>query len=472
MKVLFAAYEASPIYKVGGLGDVAGSLPKALKKLGVDIRLVLPGYSFIQKVPFLPGFPRPAERDSGQAGVPVYYLSDPRYFQKEHALLSDKEAHEQFAWFSRQILESLPKLNFWPEIIHLNDWHSALAAVILKNIFAKDRRWGKIATVLTIHNLAYQGISALNILKLTGLDKYSCQVLRWDSQNRDIDILMEGIIHADFVNTVSSTYAKEILTEKFGQGLAEVLKGKEGRVVGILNGIDYEIWDPRQDKILPSRYGISDWKVGKKKNKLVCQKRLGLERSPRPLLGMVTRLVEQKGFDLLLTEERGKTILEKIINLGIQLVILGKGEKVYAEKLDLIEKKLQRQKNFRFVCRFDENLAHLIYGAADIFLMPSHFEPCGLVQLIAMRYGALPLAYRTGGLRDTINDGATGFLFSKYEPEELLKRLKAALDLYHQQPGQWEKMVKKAMSQDFSWEKSAREYLDLYQRTLELKKRT
>ena len=461
MKVLFAAYEATPIYKVGGLGDVAGSLPKALKRLGVDIRLVMPGYSFIQKVPFLPG-----------SEVPVYYLSHPRYFQKEQTVVTDWQSHKQFAWFSRQILESLPTWDFWPDIIHLNDWHPALAAVILKNIFAKDKRYAKIATVLTIHNLAYQGISSLNILRLTGLDKHPCCVLRWDKENRDIDILMEGIIHADFVNTVSPTYAREILTKKFGEGLDKVLKGKEGKVVGILNGVDYEIWNPQEDKILPHRYGVSDWKGGKKRNKLVLQKKLGLSTGRRPLIGMIARLNCQKGLDFLLLEERGKSLLERIINLGAQVVILGKGEKAYTKKLNLLEKKLKKQGAFRFIDRFDEDLAHLIYAASDIFLMPSRFEPCGLVQIIAMRYGSLPLAHKTGGLADTIRDQVTGFLFSKCESCEFLKRVQVAVNLYFKDQKQWEEMVKRAMREDFSLEESAREYLRLYQRTLSLKKET
>lgn len=468
MKVLFAAYEAAPIYKVGGLGDIAGSLPRFLKKLGVDIRLVIPGYSFIEKAPFLPGSPR--GKPAGQAQVPIYYLSHPRYFRKEHHLLEEKEAWEQFAWFSRQILASLPDWDFWPDIVHLNDWHVALTAVILKHRFAKDDRCPPIATLLTIHNLAYQGVSGPDILKLAGLEKSLCRVLRWDRENRDIDVLMEGIIHADWVNTVSPTYAREILTKDYGYGLDEILKGKEGKLTGVLNGIDYRLWDPQKDKLLPHRYGLTNWQAGKGANKLLLQKSLGLAGNKRPLLGMVTRLVEQKGIDLLLGDGRGKSILEQIINFGAQVVVLGQGEKAYIQKLSLMERKLKKTKKFSFLNRFDEGLAHLIYGASDIFLMPSVFEPCGLAQMIAMRYGSLPVVHRTGGLADTVKDGMTGFWFTKYDPPEFFKRIQAALNLCLTDQKKWGKMVENAMREDFSLEKSAREYLHLYQQVLELKR--
>lgn len=457
MKVLFATYEAAPIYKVGGLGDIAGSLPRFLKNLGVDVRLVIPGYSFIEKVPFLPG-----------SKVPIYYLSHSRYFRKEHHLLEEKEAWEQFAWFSRQILANLPNWDFWPDIIHLNDWHVALTAVILKHRFTKDPRYGRIATILTIHNLAYQGVSGPDILKLAGLEKNLCRVLRWDRENRDIDVLMEGIIHADWVNTVSPTYAREILTEKYGYGLDQILKGKEGKLAGILNGIDYQLWNPQKDKLLPHRYGLTDWQAGKKANKLVLQKSLGLAGSQQPLLGMVTRLVEQKGIDLFLSEGRVKSLLEKITDLGAQVIILGQGEKAYIQKLDLMEKKLIKTKKFSFLNRFDEGLAHLIYAASDIFLMPSRFEPCGLAQMIAMRYGALPLAHRTGGLADTIRDQRTGFLFLKHDATAFLKKVQEAIGLYQRSPKLWEKMVGTAMQEDFSLRKSAQQYLGLYQQVLNI----
>lgn len=450
MKVLFATYEATPIYKVGGLGDVAGSLPRALKKLGVDIRLVLPGYKFIKKPRFLPG-----------SEIPVCYLFHSKYFQKEHLALTEKESREQFIWFARQIPESLPSWNFWPDVIHLNDWHTALVASILKNNFSQNEQYAKISTLLTIHNLAYQGVADLKMAKIAGLTKDQVHPVLQDSKGC-FNILKEGIISADALNTVSPTYSRQVLTQEFGNGLEGILRKKPGKVVGILNGVDYQIWDPRSGHNLPYSYNSFNWREGKKKNKDILEKRLNLRVDNRPLLGMITRLSEQKGLDLLLAKNGRQSLLEEIVDLGCNLVILGEGEKTYVQKLNLIERRLIKQQNFRFLNLFDEKLAYLIYAASDLFLMPSRFEPCGLVQLIAMRYGSLPLVHRTGGLADTVKDEITGFTFKRYDPRDFFRCLKQALNIYPDQ--KWEKMVEKAMRADFSWGRSARQYLRLYQK--------
>lgn len=453
MKVLLATYEATPIYKVGGLGDVAGSLPQALKKLGVDIRLVLPGYKFIKKPPFLPG-----------SEIPVYYLSHPKYFQKEHLDLTEKESREQFIWFSRQILESLPSWDFWPDVIHLNDWHTALVTTILKNNFSQNGQYANISTLLTIHNLAYQGIADLKMAKIGGLTKTQVHPVDRGCFN----FLKEGIISADALNTVSPTYALQVLTSEFGNGLEKILNKKPVKIVGILNGVDYQIWDPRRGHNLPYSYNLAAWREGKKKNKAILEKRLNLKPENRPLLGIITRLSEQKGLDLLLAKNGKQSLLEEILDLGCNLVILGEGEKTYVQKLSLLEGKLAKRQNFRFLNLFDDKLAHLIYAASDLFLMPSRFEPCGLVQLIAMRYGSLPLVHRTGGLADTVRDRITGFSFKRYNRQDFFRCLKSALNFYPSK--RWEKMVEKGMEADFSWGKSARQYLRLYKKITRSKK--
>ena len=476
MKVLFCVSECAPIIKVGGLGDVAGSLPKALARLGVDIRIVVPKYEDIKTAEI---------KKLGETGVefggrkekvviwetilpdskvPVYLLENETYLSKNghQAFAGTEKETERFAFFSKSIAELLITHNSSPitipDLLHLNDWHTSLIPLLLSNIYHPP-------SVLTIHNLSYQGIGSLGLLDKLGLKSDSCRVLKWDAENRDIDILMEGIIHATFVNTVSPTYAKEIMTPQFGWGIEEVLKGKEGRVVGILNGIDYEVWNPTTDKFLDIRYQVSGISQGKMGNKKFLQKELGLAVDEKiPLLAFVGRLEpQQKGLEILLG-----AMEELLPKENFQFVLLGTGNKDWEEKYQVLSSKYQA--NFKFICRFDEKLAHQLYASADLFLLPSLFEPCGLPQMIGMRYGALPLVRKTGGLADTVKDGETGFVFEEYSSGALTETIERAIKLSSNQE-LWSKMVEDAMRQDFSWEASAREYLELYKEVIKLHNR-
>jgi starch synthase len=277
--------------------------------------------------------------------------------------------------------------------------------------------------------------------------------------------MLQGITAADVLSTVSPTYAKEILTPAFGEGLQEVLKAREARLYGILNGIDYEVWDPETDPKLEFNYGLKDGLAGKVGNKIYLQKKLGLVVNPEiPLIGIVNRLAEQKGLDLVLDA------IERILALGAQLVVLGVGDGNFEGQLSTINSQQSTIGNFAFINRFDEELAHQIYAAADLFLMPSQFEPCGLVQIMAMRYGALPIVRATGGLRDTVVEGQTGFVFEEYSAEALLEAVERAVGRFGVENMQFRQMVARAMRQDFSWDRSAREYLQLYQKAVEYRR--
>jgi len=319
----------------------------------------------------------------------------------------------------------------------------------------------------------------LSILKNFGSITSESELIKWDAADDNLDLMLQGITAADVVSTVSPTYAKEILTPEFGEGLHNVLKAREGRLYGILNGIDDDVWNPATDSKIEFNYSLKEGLAGKVANKIYLQRELGLKVDPgAPVIGMVTRLAGQKGFDLLLE------ILDKILLLGAQLVILGVGDEAVEEELRIKNKnlslrsrtlhlgkskseELRDEGSFSFVNRFDEDLAHKIYAAADLFLMPSKFEPCGLVQIMAMRYGALPIVRATGGLKDTVISGQTGFVFEEYSSEALLEAVERAVGRFGVENIQFRQMIAKAMRQDFSWDVSARKYLQLYQRAIE-----
>lgn len=481
MKVLYCVSECAPIIKVGGLGDVAGSLPKALQKLGVEISIVVPAYEEIltrintnkdtkRHESFGVGFGGKEEKVViwqtilPDSKVPVYLLENETYLSKDghQAFAGTEKEIERFAFFSKSIATLIThnsKLITQPDLLHLNDWHTSLIPLLLPS------KIYHLPSIMTIHNLSYQGIAPLDFLEKLGLKPESCDVLRWDAQNRDIDILMEGIIHATMVNTVSPAYAKEIMTPEFGWGIEEVLKGKEGRVMGILNGIDYEVWNPETDRSISIKYNVLSIKYGKTENKKVLQKELGWAVDEKiPLLAFIGRLEpKQKGLDILYEA------LEKLLpQKNFQFVLLGTGDPVWERQWD--NEVMKQFENFKFINRFDERLAHQIYAGADIILLPSKFEPCGLPQMIGMRYGTLPLVRKTGGLADTVVDGKIGFVFEEYSSGALTETIERAIKLSSNQE-LWSKMVENAMRQDFSWEASARKYLELYKEVIKLHNR-
>lgn len=472
VRILFAASECTPIVKVGGLGDVIGSLPKALEKLGDDVRVIIPLYQGVKNgkggkrgkslMSFSCNFAKVAERvNVYQAHLPnspvvVYLLENGKYLgsggvylSRDAFAVSQKEI-DRFAFFSEAVVEFIKHSQWKPQIVHCHDYHTGIIPHLL-------REMGEIKTVFTIHNLANQGISQLSVLKKLGHGHHLPDLnITWDARDDNLDLVLQGILGADLITTVSPSYAREIQTSKFGEGLHEVIKTKRKKLVGIINGIDDRFFDPTTDEYLFANYSIGDVIEGKLKNKKDLQKRLGFKAdSEAPLMAAVSRLSEQKGFEIL---------LELPFNqIEAQFVILGVGGEVYEERLKALAKV---NLNLIFVNRFDEELAHQIYAGSDFFLMPSRFEPCGLGQMIAMRYGTLPIVNAVGGLKDTVKDGVTGLVMRGYSAKSLAAALGSAQDLYCKDKDQLVEMIKKAMQKDFSWQKSASKFQKIYRSLL------
>lgn len=456
-KILFCTAEAAPFAKVGGLGDVAGSLPKALEVLGLEPVVVMPRYGFIPTEDLTP-VTLPAslsvqilgqthgfgvwESKLPHSDVPVYLIENDAYFSHRQSVYPFGDVYQEvegFLLLSEAIFPLAQAMNWNVDIVHAQDWHTASSMTALKG-YQKlpDSHFSKTRGVLTLHNMAYQG------------NHHPC----------GRNLLAEGIQHCDWLTAVSPTYASEILTPEFGWGLEGLVKEKQQsqRLTGILNGIDTTLFNPETDAFLPEPYSISTFAEGKAQSKRDVQLELGLNARPDlPLIGMVTRLTEQKGLDLLLS------ILELLSHRPAHWVILGAGEPGYEA---LLREASGRYQNIRAYIGFNLGLAQRIYAGSDFFMMPSRFEPCGLGQLIAMRYGSIPIARATGGLADTIidetqhpNEG-TGFLFSQYDAGALLSSLDKALDSY-QQPA-WPTLVQRALSQEWTWTKSAQQYHGLY----------
>jgi starch synthase len=485
MKVLFASSELTPIAKVGGLGDVSGSLPKALNSLGVDIRVVIPCYELIDKKKYQLKFLGETKVNFGQVDerVKIYQTKIPNsevivylienenylskngiYFEKTAFVGSFKEI-ERFLFFSQAILKIFEIINWQPEIIHCQDWHTAVLPLLVK-LKLKSQKL-KVKSLLTIHNLANQGRwNAQEIFNFLGLkgDEIESLKVRFGPEQIDLNLIQQGILNADFINTVSPSYAKEILTKKFGEGLEETLKKRKKDLFGILNGIDYEIFSPEKDKEIKVNYSINDLEK-KEINKKELQKLCQFEMIDGPVFGFIARLTNQKGSELIYQ------IVPKLIKDKCQFVFLGQGEDFYENQLKELAFKFKG--NVYTKIGFDPSLAQKIYAGADIFLMPSLFEPCGLGQMIAMRYGTPPIVRNVGGLKDSVKNvrifknkiSGNGFVFKKYSPLALLRTIKIALRLFKNKKI-WRKIQKNGMKEDFSWENSAKKYLKLYHQLL------
>lgn len=445
-----AAAEVAPLAKVGGLADVIGALPKALKRLNLDARVIMPCYGLIDKNQYNLKLIKQNIKSGGApiniwltklpaSAVPLYLIEHDFFKDKKiysTTLAGGQQDIKKFVFFSQAVLDSLKALGFAPDIIHLHDWHTAALAARLKTDYQDDQFFKQTKTVFTIHNLANQG--------LTETKNY----------------LAEGILKADLINTVSPTYAKEILTKQYGAGLEKILNQRKADLYGILNGLDTDFFNPAADNLISQKYALKnlDKKIA---NKLALQKLLGWPSDKNTaLIGLVTRFVWQKGLDL---------ITEKFSQLNCQFVFLGTGEKRYEQALLNLAEKYPAK--FKTLIKFDEQLAHEIYAASDIFLAPSRFEPCGLTQLIAMRYGAVPLVRATGGLADTVNY-KTGFVFKKYSDQALYKTLNKALTVFYKQPRLWRQLQTNGLKQDFSWKNPARQYLKLYQKLSKMKNKS
>lgn len=478
MKIVVCASEVVPFAKTGGLADVAGALPLALEELGQEVIIVMPAYKAIQQAKIKM---QKLKGDISYAvigkNIKVYFIENDSYFNRD-GLYGDKNGDhkdnlERFSFYCRRTLELLKEINFSrptitmgggippainssagkPDIIHVHDWQACLIPVYLKNIFAQQSFYKNIKTILTIHNIGYQGVFPKDQFPKLGLDwgLFNIEGLEFYNQ---INILKGGMEFADIINTVSPTYSKEIQTKEFGFGLEGVLNKRRNSVFGILNGLDYQIWNPQTDKFIAENFSSENIK-GKEKSKQDLQRYSNLPvKKDVPLFGIVSRLAQQKGFDILAEG------IEKICRMGLQLVILGTGDLKYHILLEEMVKKYPQAVSLHL--KFDDSLAHKIYAGSDIFLMPSKYEPCGLGQLISLRYGTIPLVFKTGGLADTVTED-NGFVFDKYSSDELVKTIKKAIKAYEDKKG-WLKLVEKAMQYNFSWEASAKKYLELYEK--------
>jgi len=472
MKILFVASEAAPFVKTGGLGEVVGSLPKTLAQAGIDVRVILPRYAAIapQHVAAmrLAGHcqvrlgrvrTRPAAVYSlREGGVTFYFLANDDLFNRPE-IYGSWDDGERFAFFCQGVLAALPGLDFQPDLIHCHDWQGAMLPLVLDRCWREQPFYRHTATLLTIHNLRYQGLFPAGVLTMFSLpgDVFTSQYLEYFGL---ASYLKGGMAAADGLSTVSPTYAGEILRPEFGEGLDGFLRTRADQLWGILNGIDQEVYDPAHDPNLQQKYDANSF-AGKAADKKALQQELGLPCRPgTPLVAMVGRLTGQKGTEIV------SSALGDLLSRDLQLVVLGSGEANYEDAFRRWDS--QRRDRLRAVIGYDDALAHRIYAAADIFLMPSIFEPCGIGQMIAMRYGALPLVRETGGLRDTVynyqadSGEGSGFTFAGKDRTALLDTLDRALALYRQ-PAAWQKVAVRNMGLDFSWAASAREYRLLYE---------
>ncbi len=453
MKVLFCASEVAPFAKTGGLADVTGSLPLALGQLGVKVLVTMPRYRGIA-----------LSKKKLSENVSIRFVENEAYFNRSSLYGNDGGDYpdnlKRFHFFCRRSLEIARETGFQPDIIHAHDWQAALLPVIVKMTAASDDFFRRTKTLLTIHNIAYQGHFSRRDYDLLGLDPslFSVDVFEFYGK---INLLKGGIVFADAVSTVSPTYAKEILTRDYGFGLEGVLKKRPRPVRGILNGINYDLWDPAIDKAIKKKYSPEE-PEGKAACKADLQKRCGLTVDPDvPVFGIVTRLAEQKGLDIL------SEVCDSLLARGAQFVMLGDGDPAYKTTFTNVEKRHAGKGVASINIGFSSADAHKIYAGADFFMMPSFFEPCGLGQLISLKYGTLPVVRRTGGLADTIVDAdadpknGNGFVFHDQIPEHFLESIDRAIKAY----GDKKRMAalrKHAMKADFSWTKSAKAYRQLY----------
>ncbi|NLW79435.1 MAG: glycogen synthase GlgA [Ruminococcaceae bacterium] len=473
MKVLFAASEATPFFASGGLGDVAGSLPAALKKQRVHVRVILPLYGDIApewraKMQYLTNFTVPVGWRSQYCGlfelvhngVTTYFLDNEYYF-KRHGLYGFYDDGERFAFFSRAILEALFHLDFEPELIHCHDWQTALVPVYLNLYYRHLQAFAQVKAVFTIHNIQYQGKYGREILEETvGIGRKDAHVVEYDG----IVNFMKGAIEsADRVNTVSPTYAKEILDPWYGEGLDDFLRKKQYKLCGILNGIDTDYYDPATDAYLASRYTAETAAAGKAACKRELRQAFDLDDNDEPVVAMVTRLVDHKGLDLV------RQAADNLVTSGMQLVILGAGNADYEGFFSDLA--FRRRGHFGVRLGFIPELARKVYAGSDMFLMPSRTEPCGLSQMLALRYGSVPIVRETGGLRDTVRDSGggegNGFTFASYNAYDMQQACFRALEGYGNKTG-WTTLVQRGMACDFSWGASAREYHAMYKEVLSL----
>jgi starch synthase len=475
LNILLVASEVVPFAKTGGLADVAGSLPKALAGHGHDVRIALPRYQFISGVDYYTDLPvkmdghletgiirrahLPSSQENQKKSLPVYLIDNYKFFFREGMYGYADEA-ARFNFFCKATLSMLPRIDFKPDVIHCNDWQTAMIPLFLKVFYQDEPFYQQIATLFTVHNLQYQGRFPKDTLSTLGLGNefFTSEQIEYYGQ---INFLKAGLIYADLLNTVSKKYALEIQTPSLGEGLDGLLRHRAADLYGIINGIDYEEWDPEK---LPHAYKTTRLE-GKRENKKQLQRQTELPVIDVPVIGFISRLVNQKGLDLV------AAIMDNLMQQDVQLILLGSGEDYYQQLFSQL--KVKYRDRIAVKIGFDADLAQLIYAGADMFLMPSRFEPCGLGQLISLRYGTIPIVRATGGLEDTITDyhqdptHGNGFVFSPYNPHALWETIQRALQTYWNKPESWHQLIINAMQANFSWSSSATQYLELYQRAIE-----
>lgn len=480
--VLFVTSEVFPYSKTGGLADVSNSLPQALNSLGNDVRIISPKYGqlderrlqiheikrlkelklnvngkdtkFSIKSSFIHGKNTKAQ---------MYLMESLDYFKNKGIYQNTKTKKdfpnndERYLFFCRAVIEILEILQWKPDVIHCNDWQTGLIPAFIKTVYKDNDYIKDIKTVFTIHNLAYQGNFPKSTFAKTGLPE-SVLTEKGGLHYGQFSYLKTGLNYADKITTVSQKYAEEIRTKKeYSAGMEDVLNSRKKDLIGILNGIDYSIWNPVVDKLIPYRYTHQEIPLKYENKRELLEKFRITYNEDTPLIGVISRLVDQKGFDLI------EKIMPELMKENVQLFILGTGEEKYQKFLKKAEKKYKDKLAVHI--GFDENLAHQIEAASDMFLMPSKYEPCGLNQMYSLKYGTVPIARNTGGLADTIVDyrkaNGTGFLFDKYDPKELMKAIKSALELFKNK-SKWNKLAREGMALDFSWKVSAQKYMKLY----------
>ena len=471
MKVLYATSEAYPFAMSGGLADVAGALPKTERRRFIGCRVVLPLYEAIpeelrREMKFITAITVPVAWrrqycgifEARQNGV-VYYFIDNQYYFKRSGLYGHYDDAERFTFFSRAVLEILPYIDFMPDIIHCNDWQTAMVPVFLELMYRLDEKYKNIKTVFTIHNIQYQGKYGKELLQdVLGIPEAQAHYLEWDGC---VNMMKGAIECSNCITTVSPTYAEELMDPWYAHGLDPILRERQWKLHGIVNGIDTEVYNPETDPLIYAHYSAGDLS-GKAKNKAALQTELGLPQSPEtPIIGIVSRLVAHKGFDLV------QRVFESMLAGDVQFVILGSGELAYESFFHQMQNHYPQKVALRL--GFIPELAHKIYAGADIFLMPSKSEPCGLAQMVALRYGTIPIVRQTGGLKDTVTDSGAGegngFTFASYNAHDMDHAVWRALEGYRDKAG-WEMLVRRAMACDNSWNKSANEYIRLYKELL------
>ncbi|MHB8443283.1 MAG: glycogen synthase [Patescibacteria group bacterium] len=440
INVLFVSSELAPIIKVGGLADVAGALPKCLLDF-INIQVVIPKYKII---------PTPAPTTIPGSDVKINYIDIPEYFSSRDNVYGYPDDPIRFAVFSQKVVQDIKDEKFGRvDIVHINDYHTSLIPILLKDIGLNN-----VKTMLTIHNLgpAYQGRYSLDLLDALKLQKYH-STIEIDKSDNQINLLLQGVLNANIVSTVSSTYAKEILTKEYGGEIEDFMELRKSSLYGILNGIDYSIYDPEKDEKIYFKYNISNYKMGKLENKKKLIDELHLKfGTDTPLFAFISRLDYQKGIDILIKA------METLETKNVNFIILGTGAKDFEDQLQILGTK--NPALFADIT-FDITLAEKIYAGADALIIPSRYEPSGLTQMIAMKYGTLPIVRSTGGLKDSVEGLVSGFTFEDYSPLSLVNTLKEALSMFN--TPKWDEMIQTAMNEDFSWGRSAEKYVALYQ---------